>query len=79
MEVGASPNQHTFPAQSRCAGDALSATLAPVREFMLANTRRADMATVLDVARLGTPETLADIPTSAVASAWILRKRWVRQ
>jgi flagellar biosynthetic protein FliP len=53
-------------------GDALDATLAPVREFMLANTRRADMATVLDVARIATPETLADIPTSAVASAYVL-------
>ena len=53
-------------------GDALSATLGPLRDFMLANTRRADMATVLDVARLGTPESLADIPTSAVASAYVL-------
>lgn len=54
------------------AGDAMTSTLAPLREFMLANTRRADMATIMDVAQLGTPETLADIPTSAVASAYVL-------
>ena len=54
------------------AGDAMNATLAPLREFMLANTRRADMATMLDIARIASPEKLADIPTSVVTSAYVL-------
>jgi flagellar biosynthetic protein FliP len=54
------------------AGDAFSATLAPMREFMLANTRRSDMATILDVANMARPASLEEIPTSAVASAYVL-------
>ncbi len=54
------------------AGDAMPATLAPLREFMLANTRRVDMATMLDIARIAAPENLADIPTSVVTSAYVL-------
>jgi len=53
-------------------GAALTATLDPFRSFMLANTRRDDMAAILDVARLTRPESLADIPFSAVASAFVL-------
>ncbi len=53
-------------------GAALTATLDPFRSFMLANTRRDDMAAILDVARLARPESLADIPFSAVASAFVL-------
>lgn len=52
--------------------DALAAILAPLRDFMLANTRREDMAAILEVAGLPRPETLADLPTSAVASAFVL-------
>ena len=47
-------------------------SLAPMRGFMLANTRREDMATILDVARVGRPEVLDDIPTPAVVSAFVL-------
>jgi len=54
------------------AGDALTSTLAPLREFMLANTRRADMATILDISGAGTPASLAEIPTASVASAYVL-------
>lgn len=54
------------------AGDAMTATLSPLREFMLANTRRVDMATMLDIARVAAPEDLADIPTSVVTSAYVL-------
>lgn len=53
-------------------GPALDATLAPMRSFMLANTRRSDMATVLEVAQLSTPDDLAALPTSAVVSAFVL-------
>ena len=52
--------------------EALDATVAPLRGFMLANTRRDDMATVLEVARIERPSTLAGLPTAAVASAFIL-------
>ncbi len=52
--------------------EALDATVAPFRTFMLANTRRDDMATVLEVARIPRPDTLAGLPTAAVASAFIL-------
>lgn len=54
------------------AGDAFNGTIAPLREFMLANTRRSDMATILDVAKLARPGTLEEIPTSVVASAYVL-------
>jgi flagellar biosynthesis protein FliP len=53
-------------------GPALEATLEPLRTFMLANTRRTDMATVLHVARLGQPDALGDLPTSAIVSAFVL-------
>lgn len=52
--------------------EALDATTAPLRTFMLANTRRDDMATVLEVAHTGRPDSLEAIPTAAVASAFIL-------
>jgi flagellar biosynthetic protein FliP len=52
--------------------DAMTAALDPMRGFMLANTRRDDMATILDVAAISRPETLADLPTPAVVSAFIL-------
>lgn len=53
-------------------GPALEATLAPLRVFMLANTRRTDMATVLDVGRLAQPDSLDALPTSAIVSAFVL-------
>ncbi len=52
--------------------EALDATIAPLRTFMLANTRRDDMATVLESARIPRPPTLDAVPTAAVASAFIL-------
>lgn len=51
---------------------ALSGALGPLRDFMLDNTRRSDLATILEVGRIGRPETLDAIPTSAVASAFVL-------
>lgn len=51
---------------------AMHDTLTPMRTFMFQNTRREDMATVLDVARVPTPETLDDVPTAAVVSAYVL-------
>lgn len=51
---------------------AMTDSLAPMRSFMLANTRREDMATILEVARVPRPEVLDDIPTPAVVSAFVL-------
>jgi flagellar biosynthetic protein FliP len=52
--------------------DAVRAALEPMREFMLGNTRRTDLAAVMEMGRLTQPETLADLPTSAVVSAFVL-------
>ena len=51
---------------------ALHDTLEPMRGFMFSNTRREDMATVLEVAQIAKPQTLEDVPTSAVVSAFVL-------
>ncbi len=54
------------------AKEALTTTLAPMREFMLANTRRADMATIMDVGNIERPDTLDELPTAVVVSAYVL-------
>ncbi len=51
---------------------ALHDSLDPMRGFMFKNTRREDMATVLEVAQVPAPETLDDVPTAAVVSAYVL-------
>ncbi len=53
-------------------GEAIDAALAPMREFMLANTRRGEMAAVLEIGGMAPPETLDELPTSAVVSAFVL-------
>ncbi|MDP2313241.1 MAG: flagellar type III secretion system pore protein FliP [Pseudomonadota bacterium] len=51
---------------------AYEGAIAPFRGFMSANTRRDDMAAIMDIARLPRPESLADIPTPALVSAFVL-------
>ncbi len=51
---------------------ALHDSLDPMRTFMLANTRREDMGTILGVAQIPRPQTLDEVPTSAVVSAFVL-------
>ncbi len=46
--------------------------ITPMRGYMLKQTRRTDMAVVMEMGRLGTPATFDDIPTSAVVSAHVL-------
>ena len=46
--------------------------LAPMRGFMLANTRRSDMAAVLEAAALPPPEKVEDLGTPVIASAFVL-------
>jgi flagellar biosynthetic protein FliP len=52
--------------------DAIDTAMKPMRRFMLANTRQADMAAVMEMARLERPEALDDIPSTAVISAFVL-------
>jgi flagellar biosynthetic protein FliP len=51
---------------------ALEAGMAPMREFMLANTRQTDMAAVFEMGRMTPPETLDEIPHTAVICAFLL-------
>ncbi len=53
-------------------GAAFDAALRPMREFMLGNTRRSDMATILEAARQGPPDNIADLGTPVIASAFVL-------
>lgn len=52
--------------------EAWEKSITPVRGFMLANTRKTDMETILQVANQGRPETLEELSTPVVASAFIL-------
>lgn len=52
--------------------EAMDGALGPLRQFMLANTRRADMAAALEIARLAPPDALDDVPTPVVVSAYVL-------
>jgi len=53
-------------------GEAVDAALDPMRVFMLRNTRRTDLSAVMEIGRLEPPATLDEIPTIAVASAFVL-------
>lgn len=52
--------------------EAYAEFITPLRGYMLRNTRRADMAVVLEMGRMDRPSTLEEIPTSAVVSAYVL-------
>ena len=51
---------------------ALETAVKPMRRFMLSNTRRDDLSAVMAMGRIPAPESLSDIPTTAVVSAFIL-------
>lgn len=51
---------------------ALETAIAPMRRFMLSNTRRDDLSAVMNMGRIPAPESLSDIPTTAVVSAFVL-------
>ncbi len=46
--------------------------ITPMREFMLANTRRSDLGTSMRLAKVDRPDTLADLPTSVVITGFVL-------
>jgi flagellar biosynthetic protein FliP len=52
--------------------DAWGQAIGPVRDFMLANTRKADMVTMLQIADLPRPDSLSQISTAVVTSAFVL-------
>jgi flagellar biosynthetic protein FliP len=51
---------------------ALENASKPMRRFMLSNTRRDDLSAVMNMGRIPAPETLDDIPSTAVVSAFVL-------
>lgn len=53
-------------------GDAIRTGLVPMRRFMLENTRRNDLAVVMEMGKLARPETLDDIPTPVVVTSFVL-------
>jgi flagellar biosynthesis protein FliP len=53
-------------------GQAYTAAVGPMREFMLAHTRREELQTAIRVARLEKPETLDDLPVSVVVMGYVL-------
>lgn len=52
--------------------EAMESALAPMRSFMVANTRRSDMATILEAARAPVPDRVEDLSTPVIASAFVL-------
>ncbi len=53
-------------------GDAVRTALVPMRSFMLQHTRRNDLAAVMEIGSMPRPDTLQDIPTTAVVTAFVL-------
>lgn len=51
---------------------AIETGMAPMRKFMLANIQADDMQTIATIGHLDQVETVEDIPTSAVISAFVL-------
>jgi flagellar biosynthetic protein FliP len=51
---------------------AFTAAMGPMRTFMLSNTRRTDIQAVLEIGHESMPETIDEIPTAAVVSAFVL-------
>jgi flagellar biosynthetic protein FliP len=53
-------------------GEAVTTAMEPMRLFMLSNVRRDDLATMMKIARLPRPESLEDVPSTAIVSAFLL-------
>ena len=52
--------------------EAAETAMDPMRNFMLANTRRADLQTMLNISETPEVETLAEIPSTVVVSSFLL-------
>jgi flagellar biosynthetic protein FliP len=53
-------------------GEALAKALDPMRDFMMSNVRKDDLAAILKIGKVKRPETVEGIPTTAIASAYLL-------
>jgi flagellar biosynthesis protein FliP len=51
---------------------AWDAAMGPMRGFMFQHIRREDLATAIRIAHIEQPETLAELPTTVVVSAYVL-------
>lgn len=52
--------------------EAYDAGIGPMRTFMLHNVERPDLETAMRIARVSRPQTLDDVPTSAIVTAFML-------
>lgn len=52
--------------------DAAETAMEPMRNFMLANTRRADLQTMMKISQTPKVETLSEIPSTVVVSSFLL-------
>jgi flagellar biosynthetic protein FliP len=52
--------------------EAIERTLVPMRQFMLANVERDDLAASMKIARMERPRTVDDVPTQVVVTAFVL-------
>lgn len=52
--------------------DAYHAGIGPMRVFMLRNVKRSDLATSMRIARMSRPDTIDDVPTVVVMTAFML-------
>ena len=52
--------------------EAADAAMQPMREFMLVNTRRADLETMMEISQSAPAETLAEIPSTVVVTSFML-------
>ncbi len=52
--------------------EAAETAMEPMRNFMFANTRRADLQTMMNISQTPKPETLAEIPSTVVVSSFVL-------
>jgi flagellar biosynthetic protein FliP len=52
--------------------DAVEIGMDPMRDFMLANTRRADLQTMLGISQIANVQTLEEIPSTVVVSSFLL-------
>ena len=53
-------------------GQAYDEAISPMRNFMLGNIQRDDLATAMGLARMSRPETVADVSTPVVITAFVL-------
>jgi flagellar biosynthesis protein FliP len=53
-------------------GEAISAAMGPMRDFMMANTRENDLALFLRLSSAPRPKTRADVPTNALVPAFLI-------